>query len=189
MENPRPPAYSATARRFHWWTAALIAIQLPLGFSLLVRGTWLNIWDSVTDNLFSTHKLLGMIILCLVAARLIYRAIDGAPDPEPGAPLWERLVANTTHWAIYALLVAVPTLGWFGTQLFPALNLFGLFSLPALVAPNKAASDWVLQLHGRLAAALFLLIIAHIAAALFHAFIRRDGVLTRMWPGLGPPKP
>jgi cytochrome b561 len=180
--------YSAAARQFHWWTVAAVSIQLPLGIAMAVRGDWLDIWDSLTDNMYSTHKVLGVIVFFIVAARLCYRLSRGAPDDEPTLEPWDRLVSHITHWLIYALLFIVPLVGWFGVQLYPALEVFGLFSLPSIVSPDKAMSEYVLDLHGILAYLLLFLLGAHVAAALFHHFIRKDGVLHRMIPIIAAPK-
>ncbi len=187
MPADRPKTYSAGARHFHWWTFAFVAIQFILGFAMLVRASWLDIWDFLTNTLYSAHKLLGMIILLLVIARLFYRLRRGAPDDEPSLEPWQKIISHLTHWAIYALLILVPVIGWFGVQLYPALDVFGLFSLPAVVPPNQATSAWVLWLHSITAFALAFLLVMHVGAALFHHFIRKDGVLARMVPWLGGP--
>jgi cytochrome b561 len=166
----------------------VIAVQVPLGLAMIVRGGQLGIWDTLTNNLYSAHKLLGVIAFCLVAVRLCYRALHGAPPSEPGLAPWQRIVGHLTHWGIYALLLATPALGYLGVQLYPALDVFGVFSLPAVMEPDKAASAWVLQLHGLLAVTLIVLVAAHVAAAMFHHFIRRDGVVTRMLPSIRPPR-
>lgn len=177
----QPAAYDVVARHLHWWTVALIAVQAPLGVAMTIRGDSLGIWDGVTDALYSTHKLLGVVAFAVVAARLGWRVMRGAPAAE-GIAAWQRIVGGLTHRAMYALLLAVPVAGWFGVQLYPALDVFGLFALPAVVAPDRAASEAVTQLHALLAYGLLGLIGLHIAAALFHAVIRGDGVLRRMLP-------
>ena len=77
MEDNRGPTgraatYSKAARRFHWWTAALVAIQAPVGFYMVYRGPGLKIWDGLTNSLYNTHKLMGIVIFFLVLARLGY---------------------------------------------------------------------------------------------------------------------
>lgn len=186
MHSDRPQTYSTGARHFHWWTFAFVTVQFILGFGMLVRASWLDIWDFLTNTMYSAHKLLGMLILLLVIARLVYRLRRGAPDHEPSLEPWHRAVSHATHWSIYGLLILVPLLGWFGVQLYPALDVFGLFSLPAAVGPDKDASRTVLWLHSLTAFALAALLAMHVGAALFHHFIRQDGVLTRMVPWLTP---
>ncbi len=179
----RSEAYSRVARHFHWWTVLLVAILIPLGIAMHRRGE-ANIWDATTNTMYSTHKLLGFALLLVIIARLAYRFSHGAPADEPTLEPWQKRVSHLTHWAIYLLLLIVPLLGWFGVQLFPALDIFGLFSLPSLVAPNNDAAGIVLGLHKLAAFALAILIAMHVGAALYHYVIRRDGVLNRMWTSL-----
>jgi cytochrome b561 len=173
------PTYSTTARRFHWWTVLFVATQIPLGLYMTYRGNTLNIWDGLTNGLYSTHKLLGIVIFLVVLSRLIYRATHGAPPPEPTIEGWQRAAAFFNHWGMYLLLLAVPIGGYIGISLYPSLNVFGI-PLPGLVAPNQDAAGAVFFYHWLGAVALAALISVHIMAALFHYFIRKDGVLRRM---------
>jgi cytochrome b561 len=182
MRTDAPETYDSVARHFHWWTFAAVAIQLPLGLAMKIRGGWLDIWDALTNDMYSAHKLLGLVVFFVVAARLAHRLKRGAPRDEPTLEPWHKIVSHAVHWAIYGLLLATPLLGYLGVQLFPALDLFGVVSLPAFVSPDKAASAWVLLLHGIAAFALAFLLASHVGAALFHHFIRVDGVLARMIP-------
>lgn len=174
--------YSRTARVLHWLTVALIVVQLPVGVYMAYRGNVRNVWDTLTGALYNGHKLLGVTILAVVVCRLGYRLARGAPADEPTLEPWQRLASHLNHWGLYVLLIGVPVAGYIGVALFPALDIFGLFSLPALVAPDKAAAKTAFLVHGLLAAALALLIAVHVAAALFHYFVRRDNVLGRMLP-------
>ena len=181
--NERVQGYSAVARTFHWVTAALVAVQIPIGLTMTYRGKTLNIWDEATNNLYSTHKLVGCTLLWLVLARIAYRLWHGAPPPEPTLQPWQRLGSWIVHNTLYVLLVTLPILGWIGISLFPALEIFGLFSLPALTAPDQDMANRVLAIHASLAWLLLLLLGGHIGMALFHYFIRGDNVLQRMLTG------
>jgi len=176
--------YSAAARRFHWWTVALIIAQVPIGLYMAYRGNVLNIWDALTNSLYSTHKFVGLVILLLVIVRLGYRLSHGAPSDEPTIEPWQKAASHATHWSIYLLLLVVPVLGWLGISYYPALDLFGLVKVPGLVAPNQDTSAVVLYWHGAAAFALVALVSMHIGAALFHYLIRKDNVLARMLPSL-----
>lgn len=180
----RGAVYSPAARALHWITVAAVFVMIPLGLTMTYRGNTLDIWDGVTDALYSTHKLLGFLVLWLSAGRLIYRLVHGAPPDEPTLEWWQKAASHLLHWVLYGLLLIVPLLGWIGISLFPALTVFNLFDLPALAAPNEEAAKKVLFVHGSLAILLALLACGHIGAALFHYFIRKDGVLRRMLPGL-----
>jgi cytochrome b561 len=185
---PEPQAatstYSHTARALHWITVVLVAVQVPVGVTMVYRGNTLNLWDKLTGALYSGHKLAGVVILGLVLWRLAYRFTRGAPPDEPTLEPWQKLASHANHWGLYLLLVATPVAGYVGVSLFPALDIFGLFKLPGLVAPDKAAAATAFAVHMALAVGLVLLITMHVAAALHHYLVRKDNVLGRMIPRL-----
>ncbi len=174
--------YSPFARFMHWTVAVFVVCMAPVGFIMAERASR-NVFDGLTNNLYSAHKLAGFIVLWLVVARLAYRLVKGAPPDEPSLEPWQKAISHLTHWALYALLLLVPLTGWLGVSLFPALDIFGLFSLPGIASPNSERAAQVLGLHGLLVRALLALSLLHLGAALFHHFVRKDGVLRRMLPG------
>ena len=176
--------YTRTARALHWATVALLAVQFPVGLYMAYRGNSLNLWDNLTNVLYSGHKLAGVTILLIVLWRLVYRMTRGAPADEPTIEPWQRIVSRLNHWGLYALLVAAPIAGYIGISLFPALDIFGLFSLPAVVAPDKEAAKTAFEAHRLLVMLLALLIALHVSAALYHYVVRKDNVLGRMIPRL-----
>jgi cytochrome b561 len=176
--------YSPTARRFHWLTVLLVAIMIPLGLYMVWRGKVTN-FDALTGRLYDLHKLGGFAVLWLVVARLVYRFRNGAPPDEPTLEWWQKAASHLTHWGLYALLLAVPLLGWLGVSLYGARTIFGLISLPPLAGQNQDAATTVFLLHFLGALAMAGMIMAHVGAALFHHFVRGDGVLRRMLPGVG----
>jgi cytochrome b561 len=176
--------YGRTARVLHWLTLALIAVQLPVGLYMTYRGNTLNVWDKVTGALYNGHKVIGVTILLVVLWRLAYRFTRGAPPDEPTLEPWQRLASHLNHWGMYVLLVCLPLAGYVGISLFPALDIFGVFSLPGIVPPDKEAAKTAFAVHKVLAVLLLLMVAVHVAAALFHYFIRKDNVLGRMIPKL-----
>ena len=78
--------YSRAARYFHWVTAAAVLVMVIVGVTMTYRGAVLNIWDATTNALYSSHKLLGFLLLWFVLARLLFRLIKGAPPPECSPP-------------------------------------------------------------------------------------------------------
>ena len=149
--------YSGTARFFHWLTVLMVAVMVPSGIAMVYRGKVLNVWDSVTNTLYESHKLLGVAVLTVVALRILYRLAKGAPAHEPTLTPMMRAISNASHLALYVLLVALPITGWIGISMFPALGAFGI-QLPALVAADKAMSAQVFWLHGVLAGMLVIVL-------------------------------
>jgi cytochrome b561 len=199
--------YSTTARALHWITVVIIAAQIPLGVYMVRRGNATN-FDATTNTLYSTHKLIGFCLLWLVVIRLLYRLGRGAPADEPTILWWHKAGAHLTHWGLYALLLVVPVLGWLGVTHYGALGTLGGLSLPAVpgsdalydiavrvgsllgltvpppAAPGADKATLVFQLHLWGAMLMVAAILAHVGAAIYHHFIRGDGVLRRMLPGL-----
>jgi Prokaryotic cytochrome b561 len=105
------PAYTITARVLHWITAAAILLMLPLGWASA------NEWGGAgQDWFYDLHRSIGAALIPLVLVRVVYRITHPPlPLPDAIAPL-QRLAAAGTHWALYALLLAQPLIGWIATS-------------------------------------------------------------------------
>jgi cytochrome b561 len=136
-------------------------------------------------RLFNWHKWAGISILTLSALRLLWRVTHPAPPLpakiEQAMPEWQIKVHHATHMALYALFFVVPLIGWAYTSAagFPVV-LFGQFPLPDFVGADKALAALIKPWHQISAYALAILVVLHVAAALKHQFIDRDGLLKRM---------
>ncbi|MBN9063035.1 MAG: cytochrome B [Rhizobiales bacterium 65-9] len=176
------PHYSLTAKTLHWITAAAVIVMVPLGLYMVRRGAATN-FDNLTNTLYSAHKLIGFLLLWVVAARILNR-LRGAPPPAETLTPLERVASSAVHHLLYLLLPIVPLLGWAGVSAYGARDVFGWFSLPPLL-PESSAGDAILAIHGVAALTLAALAVLHIGGALMHGFIKRDGVMNRMigwWP-------
>ncbi|MGH1419857.1 MAG: cytochrome b [Hyphomicrobiaceae bacterium] len=176
--------YSSPARKFHWVMAFLLLLQVPLGLAMVYRGVDLGIFDSVTNHMYTSHKLIGVVLLVLIIFRFLYRLMNGAPEEPDTLEPWQKKLSMLNHWGIYVLLIAVPILGYLGTAYYGALNIWGLFKLPAVVGVDKEVAKVVLAYHAWAAFALLALVVLHIVAAIYHHRIRKDLVLARMLPRL-----
>jgi cytochrome b561 len=178
-DTPAAPAYTVTARALHWITAVLILFMIPTGF--MAANEW---GGSLQDSLYDLHKSIGALIIPIVALRLIYRWTH-RPLPLPDAiPPMQRLAAEATHWALYALLVLQPLVGWIATSAYPApVPFFGGITLPPIWFADRALSDQLFSIHLLIGIAIACLVAAHIAGALYHHFVRKDRVLLRIIAG------
>jgi cytochrome b561 len=172
------PGYGLVARRLHWWTAALLAVQIPVGLLMVRYGEATN-FAAPSGALYDGHKLLGLTLLLLAAFRLGYRLAHGVPPSEPSLAVWQRVMSQCTHRAIYAMLLLVPSIGWLAISYYGPFRPFGL-PLPTLVAENGERAKSFFALHKFAAYALIALVGMHIAAALLHYLILKDGVMRRM---------
>jgi cytochrome b561 len=173
------PAYTIMARILHWVTASLVLVTIPLG--LVIGNDW---GGPLQDQLYDLHRSIGALIIPIILVRLVYRlAHPPAPLPDD-IPAIQQLAANATHWALYALLIVQPFVGWIGTSAYRApIVVFGLFQLPPIWPEDRAFSEQVLFVHGLIGLTIAGLLAAHIGAALQHHFVRRDRILWRMITG------
>ena len=171
------PRYDRVAIAAHWLLALLIAANFSLGLYMHELPI-----SPAQLKLFNWHKWAGITILTLSALRLAWR-LGHAPPPDAPMPAWQRTAAHAVHGLLYALFFAVPLAGWGYSSAagFPVVW-FGVLPLPDWVPVDKAWADALKTAHKVLALALGLLVLLHVAAALKHQFIDRDGLLRRMRP-------
>ena len=163
----------------HWVVVALVLAMAWLG---LTMGGLPNGPDKVAT--YALHKSIGISILAVVLLRLAWRLYAGAPEALAGTPRWQRCAANLTHWALYALLLAMPLSGWLLNSAagFP-LRWFGIANLPAISGRDPALRGIAESLHEWLFWAMATLVVLHAAAAFHHHLFLRDDTLRRMLPG------
>ena len=178
MKPSSPTRYTGTAITLHW----LLAIALLGSFAMGLYMADLPV-SPQRLKLYNWHKWAGVTILSLSALRLLWRLTHRPPADVPMPP-WQQRVAHLTHQALYVLFFAVPLVGWAYSSAagFPVVW-FGVLPLPDFVSKDKALADLIKPWHGALAWALILLAAMHIAAALKHQLVDRDGLLARMLPG------
>jgi len=171
--------YNPMARLFHWVVVTLLVVQVTIA---LVLPSILPKADE--DRLTAWHLSVGSTILLVMLLRLAWRLTHPVPSPPVDLPPALRLLSRATHWAFYVILVVLPLLGWTAASAFGAtVRLFGLIPLPALTAPNKPFAEAIGSVHAAVAFVLLALIALHVAGALYHVLIKRDGVIRRMLPG------
>jgi cytochrome b561 len=180
-----PHKYGAIAMLFHWLLALMIILALGLGWYM----TGLP-FSLARVKLFNWHKWLGMSILLIAALRLLWRLRHPAPRLPGSMAGWEATLAHLSHGLMYVLFFAVPLIGWARSNAagFPIVYL-GLVPFPDLVGKDKALAESLKQAHAIGAYMFGALVVLHVAAAVKHAVIDKDGVFSRMIPGRALPRP
>jgi cytochrome b561 len=181
--SPRPARYSGVAILLHWVLGiALIAI---FGLGLYMTGLP---FSPQRLKLYNWHKWAGVTILALSLLRLLWRATHRPPAlpraMEQAMPGWQKMAHHATHHLLYLLFFAVPLIGWAYSSAagFPIVFL-GLWQLPDFVPVSKELAEAIKPWHEISAFAMAGLVLLHVAAALKHQIIDRDGLLQRMLPG------
>ena len=169
--------FTVTQRTLHWLMAGCILAMLFIGVGMV------STVKTVHLTLISIHKPLGIAILILALVRVVMRLATGTPRLPADLPAPMKLAATLSHYALYALMIAMPLIGWamLSAAGYPVV-LFGGVQLPAILPQSDSLHALLWGAHRVLAFAFFALILLHLAAALFHALVRRDGVFTSMAP-------
>jgi cytochrome b561 len=177
LKNTRDE-WGSVSKLLHWVVVALVLAMAWLG---LTMGDLPNGPDKAAT--YALHKSIGLTLLAVVVLRLGWRLLAGAPAPVAGTPQWQARIASLTHWALYALLLAIPLSGWLMNSAagFP-LQWFGLVDVPAIAGQDQALRERAGDLHELLFWALASLALVHVAAALYHHLFAGDATLARMLP-------
>lgn len=160
------------SRVFHWISALLLLVTWALMF----------LYDNTDDSFYvGLHKAFGVSLLFWMLARVISRVFVKAPPAAP-MPKWQDVIAKLTHFALYALLIAMPVVGLlmsvYGGR---AVDMFGLFEIPVFVTPDRGLARTFNDWHTDIIWPLILAFTAaHILAALYHQFIKKDKLINRM---------
>jgi cytochrome b561 len=173
------PRFNPLQRTLHWLMAICILAMLFIGVGMVstVASDYLT--------LVNIHKPLGIAILVLALIRLVVRLRYGAPPLPLDLPEPMKLAAYLSHYALYALMIAMPLIGWamLSAAEYPVVLWPGVW-LPRILPLNPSLHTLLWNAHFYLAFLFFALILIHLAAALFHGLIRRDGVFDSMAPTL-----
>jgi cytochrome b561 len=171
-----PRQFTVRMRFFHWLTAAMVLTMLCIGVAMVA---------SLADyhGLISVHRPLGILVLIVVVLRLINRRYSTLPPFPATLSLRERSVASASELLLYTLLIVQPLVGWgmLSAARYPIV-MFGSIHLFPILPHHVLLYAVLRQAHTVLAYLLFLTILAHLGAILFHTWVVRDGIINRMAP-------
>jgi cytochrome b561 len=167
----------------HWTIAALVLlVQVPAGITMtsVEPGTVQNVG-------YNIHKTTGIVIFLLALVRLGWRWSHPVPGYAPDMPLWQARLARMTHAILYLVLFLMPITGFLYTAMggFP-VPFFMLYDLAPLVPVNKPVAQVFKYAHLTLQFVLYFTVLLHVAGALQHHYVRKDGILRRMLSSTAP---
>ena len=161
----------------HWLTAIVIAAIVSAIFyrTGLEDGDQRKFWLDV-------HRALGLSVLIIVLARLVFRLRFGRERVVETTPVL-HLASAIAQGVLYIAMIALPLLGW--AQSSARARHFKLFDIPmpTLIAHDPERADLLGEWHESIAWIFLAVIALHILGALFHRFVRKDGVMQSMLPG------
>lgn len=170
--------YGSVSIGLHWLMLLLIAAVYAC---IELRGNFPKGSD-IREGLKAWHFMLGLSILVLVAIRAVLHLTDTTPRIDPQPPRWQSLFAKSMHFALYALMIGMPVLGWLTLSADGKQIPFVGLQLPPLIGENKSIAEWAKEIHEAGGTLGYFLIGLHAAAALYHHYFIRDNTLRRMVP-------
>jgi cytochrome b561 len=175
-----PRQFTARMRFFHWLTAAMVLTMLCIGVAMVASLAGYH-------SLISIHRPLGILVLIVVVIRFINRHYSILPPFPATMSLGERSVASASELLLYTLLVVQPLVGWgmLSAARYPIM-LYGAIHLFPILPHNVLLYAVLRHAHTVLAYLLFLTILGHLGAILFHTWVVRDGIFSRMAPWRAP---
>ena len=163
--------FAPLARLLHWLMALMIIAMLFIGAGLAASVSERHEW------LLNLHKPLGIAILLLVIVRLFVRFTTHQPALPADLPAVQVLAAKLSHLLLYALMFSLPLIGWaMISAAGDPVMLSSSLQLPSILPANPSTFSFLRKAHTYLAYLLFFTVLAHLAAALFHGWVRRDGL-------------
>ncbi len=168
------PRWSTAVRTFHWVSAVLVLACVTA--ALVVH----SFPKADRREVVSVHLTLGLSILLLTLARLMVRS--KAKAPEHGLPLLMDVASKGLQATVYVLLLLLPVLGYVAVSSFgqPIHTVFFGLNLPPVPHITPREGGLIISVHKTLAWVLIWSVTLHACAALFHHFVRKDGVLKSM---------
>lgn len=177
--TPNNHYYTNAAKSLHWVIAALIVLQYilaQLAENAEESGSALR-----QLALLANHKSVGVTIVLLVLARIGWRIANPPPRLPASMPQWQVLASAISHWSLYALVLAVPVTGWIMSDASSyAVSWFNVFPLPDFIESSSQLEETFETAHKIAAYTLLATSVLHVLAALKHALIDRDSVVSRM---------
>jgi cytochrome b561 len=171
-----PSRYHIVSQLLHWLMAAILLY-------LIVFSSFEEATDAQLVEKIKLHTGLGILIVLLAALRWIWRLARPRPGEIANTPRWQIRAANFTHHAFYIIFLIAPALGFVLAGLVAyRVEMFGLFEISGWLADSPNAAGLVNSFHGFAVDILTGLIVVHVAAALYHHFIKGDGLIWRMLP-------
>lgn len=169
--------YDGVQRAFHWLMAAIIFAAIALG----IWAYYLDRNSPLKGSLLFVHKSLGLTVLILVIARVIYRLIVGKPPYKRPLPRFNQVGSTTAHLLLYGLMILMPVTGYIftGAGGHP-LPFYGLFEWPNVLPKDKALSQLAGAFHYWGAWAICSLLVVHVLAVVWHNRIKKNDILGRM---------
>lgn len=169
-------SYGLISKSMHWIIGGLMIFLLYLGITMEAMPPSPDKWQA-----YGLHKALGILVLALVIARIIWKHIAGKMPPIETHKSWERMLSTAVHVLLYLGMIGLPLSGWVMSSAGGhPIHFFGLFEVPPIVGENKEIGDIAHSIHGLAGSAIIAAIALHFIGAAKHHILDKDSTVMRM---------
>ena len=170
--------FGIIAQLFHWGIFGLFVYLYYLGLTMQDVPPSAEKWAMYGD-----HKTWGMMVLFIVFLRISWRLMNKLPDDPEGFSKTMSLAAKAGHYGLYLAMIIMPVSGYIMSMAGGyGITMFGTWKVPNIIGVDKPLGELAHDIHFVAADAIYFLVGAHVLAALYHHFVRKDDVLKRMLP-------
>ncbi|MDX1902182.1 MAG: cytochrome b [Gammaproteobacteria bacterium] len=171
--------FGSVSKFLHWVIALLVIVMVSAGWFMDDISN-----DALKLTIYNLHKLTGITILFLMLVRLAWALTNPKPVSPKGTSVVQHFVEWGGHFFLYALIIAQPITGWVGSVAAGHVPHLGQWQLNLPIMKSEALTTLCFKSHTIIAILIIVTVSLHVLAALYHHYIRKDNVLTRMMPGV-----
>lgn len=184
LDSERPRRFNGVAIALHWVTALIMIPTLLIALYLDTLHEDVPGDPEIYFTWLPWHKTLGFLVLVVVLIRIPWALTHRRPAMVEGMSRWQTGLAHAAHFALYALMLVLPLLGWIGTSAQRStFELFNLIPMPYLTGSKDIPfSQDIYEIHVALGWTAVGLVAFHILAAAYHHWVVKDGAIDRIWP-------
>jgi len=165
--------YGLISKIFHWLSAALLIVQIPLGFYLVD----LDFGDERL-KIEKIHVIIGLTIFYLVILRLLNNFFNPTPKIDPSKFLGQKLLAKTNHLLLYVAILSITVSGIL-KKLFNGETL-NLFFREIALKENFELADQFYDIHVFSNYSVVILVTIHILAVIFHKVFFNENLIKKI---------
>lgn len=177
--NQQTTSYDKSYKWLHWLMATLVMLMFLATFGFAQANT-----DAERMEMLMGHSSIGSVIFLLFVIRFSKRFLFKSPRPKHDLAPLTKICAKVGHLTLYLLLFFVPVTGYLSAKAHELpVYWFGQVNLATLTGYEQSSFEMIRNLHQSSVQILMVVVVLHIAAAVIHGLVKKDGVFGSMWPG------
>jgi cytochrome b561 len=169
--------YGFVSKSIHWIIAGLFVYLFYLALTMIGMEDSADKWA-----MYAQHKQFGVLVGILVLFRVLWKLSNTSLNYPQKDAIWKKRLASLTHVFLYGIMIMFPVSGYMMSMGGSHGVVFFGIEVVDIIGESKLAGEWGHTIHGVLEYATYAVVGLHVVGALYHHFIEKDNVMTRMLP-------